>query len=91
MFTYNRKQRPITDIAKELCDFIDKSTLPIECAEFIKDSITLVGKQIKTKLKMRAVEIYNGTMERYQTIQIKRRPTVLHTKKKMSNVTKPLS
>ena len=51
VFTNNRKQRPVTDIAKELCEFIDKSTLPTERAEFIKDPSTLVGKQIKHKFK----------------------------------------
>ena len=43
VFTTNRKQRPITDIVKELCDFIYKTS-------FIKDLITLVGKQNKTNL-----------------------------------------
>ena len=51
MFTNNRKQRLITDIAKELCDFINKSTLLTESAKFIKDPMSLVGKQIKQKFK----------------------------------------
>ena len=46
VFTTNRKQRPITDIVKELCDFIDKATFPMECAKFIEDPINLVGKHI---------------------------------------------
>ena len=51
VFTNNRKQRPTADIAKELCDFIDKSTLPTESAKFIKDPMSLVGKRIKHKFK----------------------------------------
>jgi len=51
VFTTNRKQRPITDIVKELSDLIDASTLPTECATYIKDPTTLVGKQIKHKFK----------------------------------------
>ena len=51
VFTTNRKQRPITDIVKELCDFIDKTTFPTECAKFIEDPINLVGERIKHKFK----------------------------------------
>ena len=51
VFTTNHKQRPITDIIKELSDLIDTSTLPTECATYIKDPITLVGKQINHKFK----------------------------------------
>ena len=43
VFTNNHKQRPIADIAKGLCDFIDKSTLPTESAKFIKGPMFLVG------------------------------------------------
>ena len=51
VFTINYKQRPITDIVKELCDFIDKTTFPTECAAFLKDPVTLVGKRIQQKFK----------------------------------------
>ena len=61
VFTTNRKQRQITDIVKDLSDLIDMSTLPTECVTYIKDPITLVGKQIK----MKTVMICCGTMEQY--------------------------
>ena len=53
---------------KELCDFIDKTSLPTECAAFIKDPITLVGKQIKQKFideDSGALVWYHGTVMNY--------------------------
>ena len=37
VFTNSHKQRAITDTAKELCDFIDKNSLPTESPRFIQD------------------------------------------------------
>ena len=51
LFTSNRKQRPLTTIVTELCDFINKSTVPSECLAFLKDPIALVGKQIKQRFQ----------------------------------------
>ena len=67
-FKINYKHRPITDIVKELCDFIDKTAFPTECAAFIKDPITLVGKQIRQKFKEEdsgALVWYHGTIIEY--------------------------
>ena len=30
ILSINQKQKPVTDIVKELCNFIDKATLPTE-------------------------------------------------------------
>ena len=49
MFTTNRKQRPLKDIVQELCDFIDKSTLPEECESFIRNPTSLIGRKVKQR------------------------------------------
>ena len=51
VFTTNCKQRPVTDIVKELCNFIDKVALPTEFEPFVKSPRTLVGKKIKQKFR----------------------------------------
>ena len=45
-FSKNRRQRPVTDIMNELCEFIDKNVLPTECARFIKDLVALSKTQV---------------------------------------------
>ena len=52
VFTTNRKQRPLMDITMELCDFIDKSTLP---ESFIQNPNSLVGKKVEHRFEV------NGT------------------------------
>ena len=49
VFTTNRKQRPLKDIIKELCDFIDESTLPAECKSFIRNPTSLIGRKVKQR------------------------------------------
>jgi hypothetical protein len=49
VFTTNRKQRPLKDIIKELCDFIDESTLPTECKSFIRNPTSLIGRKVKQR------------------------------------------
>ena len=51
VFTSSRKQRPLANIVTELCDFIENSTLPTECSAFLKDPISLVGRQIKQRFQ----------------------------------------
>lgn len=46
-FTANRKQRPVEDIVKELCDVIEKDILPAECQSFIKNPTSLIGRRIR--------------------------------------------
>ena len=63
VFTTNRKQRPVTDIVRELCNFIDKAAIPTEFESFVKSPRTLVGKKIKQNLEMRIVVDCCGTVE----------------------------
>ena len=49
VFTTNSKQRPLKNIVTELCDFIDKSTLPSECESFIRNPTSLNGRKVKHK------------------------------------------
>lgn len=37
VFTSNRKQRPLNDIVKELCDLIDSTPLPEQCDSLIRN------------------------------------------------------
>ena len=49
VFTSNRKQRPLHDIVKELCDFIDSSPLPEQCDFFIRNPTSLIGRKVKQR------------------------------------------
>ena len=57
VFSTNKKQRPLKDIVMELCDFIDKCTLPTECESFIRNPTSLIGR----KVKHRFLEEVSGT------------------------------
>ena len=57
VLTTNSKQRPLKDIVMELCDFIDKCTLPAECESFIRNPTSLIGR----KVKHRFLEEVGGT------------------------------
>ena len=61
VFTSNRKQRPLASIVTELCDIIDKSTLPAESLAFLREPISLVGRQIKQRFQDEESVI--GTLE----------------------------
>ena len=69
MFTSNRKQRPLTTIVTELCEFINKSTVPNECLAF---PIALVGRQIKQRFQDEEsgiITCYHGRVIDYCTSQ----------------------
>ena len=50
-FTSNRKQRPVADITRELCDFITETGIPSDFAPFLEQPVTLVGKRIKQRFQ----------------------------------------
>ena len=67
-FTCNRKQRPLNDIVKELCDHIDKTKLPVECAPFITNPISLIGRKVKHRFEEEVDKTptwYSGTIIEY--------------------------
>ena len=49
VFTSNRKQRPLNDIVKELCDHIDNTPLPVQYDSFIRNPTSLIGRQVKQR------------------------------------------
>ena len=61
VFTCNRKQRPLKDIEKELCDYIDESKLPINCESFIRNPNSMIGR----KVKQRFLDEVDGTATWY--------------------------
>ena len=70
VFTSNRKQRLLASIVTELCDFINKSTLPAQCLAFLEDPIALVGRQVKQRFQDEESGIttwYCGTVIDYCT------------------------
>ena len=50
-FTSNRKQRPFTDIIRELHDVIVHSDLSVEFVFFLERPMTLIGKRIKQRFQ----------------------------------------
>ena len=50
-FTSNHKQRPFTDIIRELHDVIVHSDLSVEFVSFLERPMTLIGKRIKQRFQ----------------------------------------
>ncbi len=50
VFSHSRKQRPLSEVTKELSDFIDAHTP--ECSSYIKDPTGLVGKHIQHRFEI---------------------------------------
>ena len=49
VFTSNRKQRPLNNIVKELCDYIDINPPPEHCESFIRNPTSLIGRRVKQR------------------------------------------
>ena len=61
-----KKQRPLSEIIKELSDYIDQSSS--ECPEFIRDPSALVGRCITHKFETDdtgEIKWYSGTVLHY--------------------------
>ena len=83
MFTSNRKQRLLASIVTELCDFINKSTLPAQCLAFLEDPIALVGRQVKQRFQ----DEESGITTWYcGTVIHQRGSTVLFMKETITNI-----
>ena len=64
-FTTSRKKRPLNDILKELCDHMDKATLPAECAPFFTNPTSLIGRKVMHRFVDRTPTWYSGTIIEY--------------------------
>ena len=67
-FTSSRKKRPLNDIVKELCDNMDKATLPAECALFFTNPTSLIGRKVMHRFveeEDRTPTWYSGTIIEY--------------------------
>lgn len=65
-FTHLRKQRPTSEILKELSQYIHEH--PTECSELIQDPSVLVGKHISHKFEIagsREIRWFGGTVVGY--------------------------
>ena len=65
-FSHLRKQRPISEIVKELSQYINQNSL--ECSDLIQDPGALVGRRISHKFILantKDVKWYNGTILAY--------------------------
>ena len=63
VFSHSRKQRPLSEVTKEVSDFIDAHTP--KCSSYIKEPIGLVGKQIQHRFEIDdagSVKWYCGKM-----------------------------
>ena len=52
---------------KELCDHIDKTTLPVQCAPFITSPTSLIGRKVKHRFEEEVDKTptwYSGTYSR---------------------------
>ena len=68
VFTNHRKQRPVQDIVKELCDFLDQNTVPTEFECFVKNPTSLVGRNVKHRFldeTANTLTWYTGTVVEY--------------------------
>ena len=66
-FTVSRKPRSVSEITKDLSDFIDRNTSASKNSIFIKDPKALVGHQIKQRFVVEddLVKWYNGIVVNY--------------------------
>ena len=67
VFSHARKQRPLSDVVKELSDYINEN--PLESSEFIREPYNLIGRHIRHRFEIDANQTkwYNGIVLGYNT------------------------